>query len=276
VIGIATHEINDSRRRIMRQTFTFATVKSALFAGLALLGTGMTGPLRADDQIDKKVVEIVKQTGDFYKNAKSFHVEGTFVSKVEGGDEKRDINVKAVYDIERPNRLSLKTELNGDSKKGPDVVADGKKLTVHGKGRKQYLEKDSPPSLAEIGIELLQLGPTMTGMLFGNVLADDPADLLMEGVNSCSYVGKDKVDGAPVHRMKFSQAGFDWELWVAAEGKPYILRMIRVGEGPNGKVTTTETYKNWKLDSTIAKETFTFSAPSGAKKVDDFEESQDK
>jgi hypothetical protein len=260
----------------MRQTFTHATVTSVLIAGLALVGPGITRSLQADDQIDKKVVEIVKQTGELYKNAKSFHVEGTFVSKVESGDEKRDINVKAVYDIERPNRLCLKTEFNGDPTRGPDVVADGKKLTVHGKGRKQYTEEDSPPSLAEIGIKLLQLGPATTGMMFGNVLAEDPADVLMQGVNSCSYVGKDKVDGTPVHRMKFSQDGFDWELWVAAEGKPYILRMIRSGEGPNGKITTTETYKNWKLDGTIAKETFKFSAPDGAKKVDDFEEGQEK
>ena len=116
----------------------------------------------------------------------------------------------------------------------------------------------------------------MTGMLFANVLADDPGDVLMQGVNSCSYVGKDKVDETPVHRMKFSQEGFDWELWVAAEGKPYILRMIRIADGPDGKMTTTETYKNWKLDGEFAKDTFTFSAPKGVTKVDEFEEGKDK
>src|SRR5262245_30096670 len=104
----------------MRQNMTLATLTSALFAGITTLAPGVTGDLRADDQIDKKVVEIVKHTGDLYKNAKTFHVEGTFVSKVESGDQKRDITVKAVYDIERPKLLSLKTELNGDSKMGPD------------------------------------------------------------------------------------------------------------------------------------------------------------
>ena len=254
----------------MRQTFTFATFKSAVFAVVAVSGLGVTGLLRADDQIDKKVVEIVKKTGELYKNTKSFHADGTFVSNVENGGEKREINVKGVYDIERPNRLSLKTQVDGKSENGPDVVADGKKLTIHAKSRKEYTEEDTPESLGEIGLRLLQLGPAMTGMLFANVLGDDPADLLMQGVNSCSYVGKDKVDGTPVDRMKFSQEGFDWELWVAAEGKPYILRMVRIAEGPGGKITTTETYKNWKLDGAIPQETFKFSAPKDAKKVDDF------
>ena len=113
----------------------------------------------------------------------------------------------------------------------------------------------------------------MTGMLFANILAENPSEMLMMGVNSCSYVGKDKVGDAPVHRLKFSQDGFDWEMWVAAEGKPYVLRMIRIAEGPEGKVTTTETYKGWKLDGEMAKDTFTFSAPKGSQKVDEFERS---
>ena len=232
--------------------------------------------MAADDKIEKKVVEIVKQTGELYKNAKSFHVEGTFETQVNSPEQKRDINVKAVYDIERPDHLSLKTELGGDAEKGPDIIADGKQLTIHGKGRKEFTQEEPPSSLGELGLRLLQVGPAMTGMLFANVLVDDPAELLMQGVNSCSYAGKDQVGGTPVHRMKFSQDGFDWELWVAAEGKPYVLRMIRIAESPDGKMTTTETYKNWKLDGAIAKETFTFSAPKGAKKVDSFEDNPEK
>lgn len=188
------------------------------------------------------------------------------------------MNVKAVYDIERPNHLALKTQIDGDPKKGPDVISDGKKLTIYGKNRKQYTEETSPESLAETGMMMLQIGPAMTGMLFANVLGDDPADVLMQGVNSCSYAGKEKVDGTPVHRMKFSQDEFNWELWVAAEGKPYVLRMIRIVAGGDGKpaTTTTETYKNWKLDGTIDKETFTFKAPEGVTKVDDFESAAKK
>jgi hypothetical protein len=252
------------------------TLASALLAGLASLGPGMTRHSNADDTIDKKAVEIVKQTGELYKNAKSFHAEGTFETKQADGGVKPATQVKAVYDIERPNHLALKTQIDGDPAKGPEIIADGKKLTIYGKSRKQYTEEDSPASLGEIGMMLLQIGPSMTGMLFGNVLADDPGDLLMQGVNSCSYVGKETVDGTPVHRMKFSQDDFNWEMCVAAEGKPYIVRMTRIFDGPNGKMTTTETYKNWKLDGTIAKETFKFSPPEGVTKVAEFDKGLDK
>jgi hypothetical protein len=272
------HEVLYARRTAMKHRVTLAALILGLLVPLSLLGRDndeKSKPAQTDDKIDKKVVEIVKKTGGFYKNAKTLHVEGTFVSKIDNDGGKRDINVSAVYDVERPNRLCLKTRLDGDAQKGPDVVADGKTLTVYRKALKQYLQEESPQDLGEIGLRLLQVGPAMTGMLFGNVLADDPADLLMQGVNSCSYVGMDKVDGTPVHRMKFSQDQFDWEMWVAAEGKPYILRMIRKAEGENGKVTTTETYKNWTVDAVPAKGVFDFSAPKGATKVDDFQEQRD-
>jgi hypothetical protein len=135
------------------------------------------------------------------------------------------------------------------------------------------VQEDAPENLGDVAGRLQQVGAAMTGMLFVNVLGDDPADLLMQGVNSCSYVGMDKVDGTPVHRMKFSQDQFDWEMWVAAEGKPFIMRMIRMIDGENGKVTTTETYKNWKLDDPVNKDSFAFTVPKDASKVDDFQDS---
>ena len=164
----------------------------------------------------------MKQTGEL-RDAKSLHAEADIVSKVEVATRSVKSRSRRFMTSNGPSGLSFKTEFDGDQK-GPDVVADGEKLTIHAKGRKEYTEEDTPSSLGDIGIRLLQLGPAMAGMLFANVLADDPADLLMQGVNSCSYVGKDKVDGTEVHRMKFSQDGFDWDLWVAVEGKPYIFR----------------------------------------------------
>jgi hypothetical protein len=238
---------------------------------LTLLCAAMTSPLRAEDKLDKKVVELCKKVGDLYKNAKTLHTEGTFVTKIDNG-QKREINVTAVYDIERPNRLSLKTQFNGDATKGPDVISDGKKLTVYRKALHQYVQEDAPKDMNELRDKVFQAGPVVAGMLFPNVLTDDPADSLMEGVNSCSYVGMDKVDGTPAHHMKFSQDQFDWEMWVASEGKPFILQMTRKVDGENGKATTTETYKKWTVDAPAGKDSFTFSPPKDATKVDEFKE----
>lgn len=249
----------------MKRHVTLSALAVAFLLPLSLLGNEKTKPSRADD-LDKKVVDIVKKTGDLYKDAKSLHVEGTIVSKADDAD--KETKVSAIYDVAKPNQLALSTKVDGDANKGPNVVADGKNLYVYAKGNKQYMEKEQPGTLGEVGLSLLGLRPAFAGMLFANILGDDPADLLMQGVTNCSYVGMEKVDGTPVHRMKFSQPEFDWELWVAAEGKPYVLRMISTSMG----VKVTETYKNWKLNEAPAKELFTFKAPEGVTKVENFGE----
>ena len=239
---------------------------------LTLLCAAMAGPLRAEDKLDKKVVELCKKVGDLYKNAKTLHTEAAIVTKIDNNGQKREMNVTAVYEIERPNRLSLKTQVSGDGKKGPDVICDGKKLTVYRKAIQQYVQEDAPKDVSGLGSKVLPIGPATTGILVPNILNDDPADSLLQGVNSCSYVGLDKVDGTPAHHMKFSQDQFDWEMWVASEGKPFVLRMSQSADGGNGKATSTETYKNSTVDVPVGKDAFTFSPPKDASKVDEFKE----
>ena len=226
---------------------TFAALAFALLLPLSPLSR--TAPLQAaDDKLDKKVLEIVKQTGDLYKDAKSIHAEGTFDTKISGQGDDQEIKVEAIYEVARPFNLSLKTKVGGDAKKGPEVIADGKKAVLYAKTAKEYMEPEQLKTLPELGLAMLGLNSTYTGMLFGNILGENPGDLLMEGVTDCSYVGLEKVNGTPVHRMKFTQPQFEWEMWVASEGKPYVMRFISTRQGGDIKIVTTETYKNWKLD----------------------------
>jgi hypothetical protein len=106
------------------------------------------------------------------------------------------------------------------------------------------------------------------GVLFQNVLTENPGRALLEGVTACSNLGEEKIDGVSAHHLKFSQPDFDWELWVAAEGAPYILKMLsRLSQGDN-KMVIGETYKVWKLNEAMGNKTFSFIAPKDAKKVD--------
>jgi hypothetical protein len=192
-------------------------------------------------------------------------------AKIDGGGQKIDINATLVFDFERPNQLAVKVLVKGDPQEGLDFISDGKKLTTYRRKIQQYVQDDAPKDVGGLGLELMKLGVRTPGILLPNVLNADPGDSLLQGVNSCSYVGIDKVDGTPAHHLKFSQDQFDWEMWVAAEGKPFILRMTRSAEIPGGgKLNTNEIYKHWTIDAAAGKDAFTFSPPKDAKKVDDF------
>jgi hypothetical protein len=243
-------------------------VARTIALSLAVLGF-LARPARADDDIDAKSKEILKKVGVLYKDAKSLHADLAIDVAVEGdGQDKREFKVKGTIDAKRPNMFALRTIVNKDAGLGPDVISDGKNLVIFSKRVKQYTEKKAPAKMPDIGRAMLPLGFQNTGMLFQNVLADDPTDALFEGVTEAKHVGMEKVDGKEAHHMKFKQPGLDWELWVASEGQPFVLKAKNLAEGPNGKLTTTETYTNWKLNGDFEKDPFTFKAPEGVEKVD--------
>jgi hypothetical protein len=217
--------------------------------------------------LDKKVVGILEQMGKLYKNTRSLHVEGTIANTVETGKEKRENEISVTFDVERPNRFALRSRFKSDPNAGLEVVCDGKKLYTHGRRLKQYTEAAAPEKMEEVGRTLSRFGHPTTGLLFQNLLEEEPDETLLDGVTACSYAGKDKVADQPAHHLTFTQPEFKWEMWVAAEGKPVVLKVVTTFSTEEGRRVTVETYTNWKLDAAPPKEAFAFTPPADAKKV---------
>jgi serine/threonine protein kinase len=239
-----------------------------VLAGLAILACGGIAIVIYRESTptswDPKVVDIVKQVGAVYKDAKSIHVDIALETTRESDNKKTEVKTSGTYDIERPNRLALRTKGKGQA--GIEYVYDGKQVHVFRRQFNQFVEPEAPASLSDIAQALpTALGYPDTGLLFQNVLTDKPAHAFMEGVNSCSYAGVEKVGGVSAHHMKFNQDAFNWEMWVPTEGKPLVLKYVTTFE--NGKIVTKEVYSNWKLDEAPAKSVFHFAVPEGARKV---------
>lgn len=239
-----------------------------LFALLAFASL-LAPSARAQDGVDAKTMEILKKVGALYRDAASMHVDLLIDGTTDvDGQEKREVKLKGEIDFKRPNQISIRSTGSKDPNLGVEIVSDGKNLYVLSRRLKQYTEKKSPDKHAEIGRLILPLGQLSTGMLFQNVLAEDPTDQLLEGVTEGKHAGMDKVGEKPAHHLTFKQPNLDWEIWVAAEGPPYVLKAKSQMELPNGKLSSVETYSNWKLNPKFEKDPFQFKAPDGAKKVE--------
>jgi hypothetical protein len=256
--------VSSVKENAMRRFLGIAPVILALAATWAW--TEDTRPADSTG-LDKKVVEIVKQVGKLYKNARSLHADATLANTVEAGKEKRQNEISMTFDVERPNRFALRSRFKSDPNAGLEVVCDGKKLYAHGRRLKQYTEGAAPAKMEEVGRTLARFGHPTTGLLFQNLLEEDPDETLLDGVTACSYAGKDKVADQPAHHLTFTQPEFEWEMWVAAEGKPVVLKVVTTHSTDEARRVTVETYSNWKLDAAPPREAFAFTPPADAKKV---------
>jgi hypothetical protein len=217
---------------------------------------------------DPKVLALLKQTADLYKNAKSLHVEVEVDTSTQNGEDKQEFQAKCTYDLERPDRFALRARQVRDKDAGVDCISDGKTLLVHAMRFKQYTESPAPKALADLTEKLAGYRRSNTGFFFPNLLTDDPYDSLVDDVISCSYAGKEKIGDVRAHHVKIVHPEIKWEAWIAVEGKPLVLKMATLVAVDEIRITGVETYRNWKVDGTPEKAAFEISAPANATKVD--------
>jgi len=244
-------------------------LRMAIMVALVATPALTLGANRPDD-IDKKLIDLLKKAGKVIKDAKSMQCEATINTTATGEDKekKQEIKVKATFMFERPNKFAMRSEHAADKNAGLVIVSDGKTMTTLAKRLKQYAEAKAPSNMAAIGRPLLQYGQPATGLLFQNILAEDPDEMLLDGVTKATLVGTQKVDGKDAHHLKFTQDQFDWELWIAAEGEPFIVKASSTHATPDGgQAVTVETYSKWKVNPELPKDAFEFKAPEGVKKV---------
>jgi hypothetical protein len=216
--------------------------------------------------LDRKALNLVRRVTDLVRDARSVHVEVALVTHVKQASGRQVTRARGVYDLDKPNRFAYRVRLPDDAKGGAELVCDGRKLWVHSRRRNEYTEADAADDLAGIGRALSPFSQPITGMLFQNLLSDEPYETFTDAVSASSYEGREDVDGAPAHHLKFEQPGMRWELWVAAAGKPVVLKVFSTVPLDNGEMTTEETYHGWRVDAVPAKSTFAFD-PQAAKKV---------
>jgi uncharacterized protein (TIGR03067 family) len=217
----------------------------------------------ADGKLDPKVVQLIRQVGEFVQAAKTIRADG-LISMVAVDDLRK---VQVSYSIEAPNRLRLRSHPVGNDQAYIEMVCDGSRFYVYDAARSEYTDEAPLRGVGDMGDRLFSLGIPNAGILFRNLLSDDPSETLMTGVLSCAYAGIERIDDRAAHYLKFSQADFNWELWVAEEGPPVVLKMRSVFAGDRGTVFV-ESYRQWEIDGRFPEGSFKFEVPQRSKKVD--------
>ena len=238
------------------------------FSAFAMLELG--GSAWAQDKGEKAsppgavtAESVLKKTADFYKKAKSFKVDMNRSHKV------GPINMQYTTAVafERPNRLAMQSKGNVP---GIDLVSDGKTLFVSVPALKKYSESEAPAT-----IDALMADPIGTAalqhMMIGELCTADPYENTLDGVKTATYSGpREALDGCRRRSPEvYPGSGFDWEMWVAADGDPLVKKVVvdlakTIANSPaaaqfkNQKVEMIQNFKGWQIDRGVDPKSFAF------------------
>jgi len=208
--------------------------------------------------------QLLKASTDFLASQKQFSVEtrNTLEVVLKSG-QKIEFNHTARMSAQRPNKL--RAERTGDL---VDQVFyyDGKSLTLHNPKDKAYAQVAAPDTLEA----MLEFARTKLDIVApaGDLLNKNAYDILMDGVTDGFVVGKAVIEGALCDHLAFRAPQVDLQIWIQEGAQPlprrFIITTRDLPNAPQFAVTVTQ----WNLKPTFGAQTFTFTPPAGAKKID--------
>ncbi len=224
---------------------------------------------------------LIDRVIEFYRQANSLEVDCEMRVVITGA-EKQEIVSKKTLVVEKPNRLAVRTtgELGQI-----DVICDGKTIVTHLIPRQIYVREKAPKTVDKAATHFLTLLPTIPQLLNYEMwmLLEKGSKQIMGGVIVSKVVGTETVNGVKAHHLAFEEETVDWDMWVAAEGDPVILKFTfdmaksfqqsakgeDAAKRPEESLVLTSSFGRWKVNETPQTELFTFKAPSDVHRVND-------
>jgi hypothetical protein len=177
--------------------------------------------------------------------------------------QKIEFNHIAKMSIQRPNKL--RAERTGDLV-DQQFLYDGKSLTLFNPGDKVYAAVAAPATIET----MLDFARTSLDIVApaGDFVYKNAFEILTDGVMSGFVVGKAVIEGVRCDHLAFRGPTTDWQIWVQEGAQPLPRKIVittrDMFNAPQFSVTVTK----WDLQPRFNDQTFNFSPPSGATKVD--------
>lgn len=241
-----------------RLTATLARCAIAAVAGFALAAQAQPAGISPEAQ------RLLKASTDFLASQKEFSAEtrNTLEVVLKSG-QKIEFNHVARMSAKRPNKL--RAERTGDLV-DQVFIYDGKSLTLYNPQEKVFAQVAAPDTLEA----MLEFARTQLDIVApaGDLINKNAYAILMDGVTDGFVVGKAVIEGVRCDHLAFRAPHVDLQVWVQEGAQPLPRKMVittrDLPNAPQFAVTVTK----WNLKPTFNAQTFSFTPPAGAKKVD--------
>lgn len=234
--------------------------RAAFALGLTMRASAGAQPAGIDPQATARV----RASTDFVARQTSFAVQvRNTLEVVLASGQRIQPDHRARQVVQRPDRM--RAERVGDLV-DQVFVYDGKSLTLHNPQDKVYAQVAAPDTLEG----MLDFARTQLDIVApaGDLLDKNAYGILMDGVTDGFVVGKAVIEGARCDHLAFRAPHVDLQIWVQEGAQPLPRKMVittrDLPNAPQFAVTVTK----WNLKPSFGAQTFSFTPPAGAKKVD--------
>ena len=231
---------------------------------LAVLCGGVSaGPvLAAENPINPEADRLLRDCSSKLMAAKalSFKAEVWGDNVVAG--HKVSTSKTVSVQLRRPDRVQIEVRSPTRSR---GFWYDGHTLTLLDRMNNLYGTVQAPDNLDKV----LDTVSDKYGIFLPleDMLVSDPYKSAMQNTKGGAYFGKVDLLGTPCKHIAFSTDVIDWQLWIADDTSLPRKLVITYKKEP-AQPQVTSIFTDWDLNSQLPSDTFVFSAPHGANKIE--------
>jgi hypothetical protein len=249
----------------MQSTFIKRLTATVARCGAFAAAAGFALAVQAQPAgISPEAQRLLKASTDFLARQQQFSADTRITLEVVlKSGQKIEFNHTARQSVQRPNKLRV--ERTGDLV-SQVFYYDGKSLTLFSPQDKVFAQVAAPDTLEA----MFEFARTKLDIVApaSDLLNKNAYEILMDGVTDGFVVGKAVIEGVGCDHLAFRAPHVDLQIWVQEGAQPLPRRMVittrDLENAPQFAVTVTK----WNLKPTFGAQTFAFTPPAGAKKVD--------
>jgi hypothetical protein len=246
--------------------------------GLALLLAPLLPPAahsgqKKPEKIDAKAMDALRAMGKLLAGLKQFavDVEETTEDTLDETGQKIQLTNHLKALVARPE--GVRATIRGDTS-DVEFVYDGKGAILFDRARNAYVTFPIKGSIDTMMDELHErFGVTMP---VAELLLSKPDAALLEKVETGRYVGLHQVGGAKCHHLAFTQRLIDWQIWIEAGEKAWPRKLVITYHRQAGQPQYVAVLRRWDGSPKVGEDTFRFTPPADAKKVEAFRPPEEK
>jgi hypothetical protein len=214
----------------------------------------------ASPAIGARADDTLRSMGDYLAAVPEFTFRAEITYDVVSLDgQKIQYGGVASVAVHRPDRLHV--IYDGDERPR-QVVISGKRVAMLDREANVYARASVPP---ELGAAIDHIFDTHGfSVPIADLVYPDPYEILTEGVESGSMIGRHAVDGVPCHHLAFSQEAIDWQIWIEDGPAPLPRKLVITYKTEPGSPQYSATLSQWNLEPRVAPDYFEFRPPVGS------------
>ena len=245
-------------------TSSFPALRDRLLGvALLVLASVPASAAAAYDQ-ENEATDLLKQMATYLAGQST--ISANFDSSIEiitAELEKIQFNSSGEMLLNRPDRLKL-SRTGGFS--DIDLVFDGKTVTLLGKNLNAFAQVEIPgPTdqfLEKIRAEYNFHAPG------ADLLVTHIFPTLTKDIIGAKHIGTGIVGGVECEHLAFRNDDTDWQLWIQKGSQPMPRKLVITSKAVTGAPQYTLLIRNWRMDVPLKPDSFAFTAPAGARKLE--------